>query len=121
MKNKNRTKNDARLEHDGARYVVQIDRSEKTFLRSLEKLPVSMRRSVECRLARLGEYGLLPGDRIEKPWGWERYGTLVLRASDDLRLVCARRGNSLKLFFLGRHDEAYRFAARHRKNMAVAG
>ena len=121
MKTEHKTRNDTPLEHEGARHIVQIDRSEKSFLRSLRKLSAAMRQSVEFRLHRLGEHGVLPGDRIEKPWGWERYGILVLRVSDDLRLVCTRRGNRLKLFFLGRHDEAYRFAARHRKNMAIAG
>lgn len=110
---------DVRPMNGGVNFVV--DRSAKSFRRSLVKFPAAIRRLVEQRLARLVERGLLPGDQIEKPWGWEAYGIMILRLSRDLRLVFVRDGNCLRLFHLGHHDDAYRFAARHRKILGAAG
>lgn len=113
--------NGADLKEGRASYVFFIDREAKSFHRSLRKLGAPMRAAVETKLERLSENGLLPGDRIEKLWGLEKYDIFTLRMSGDLRLVFTRAGHAWKLFFLGHHDEAYRFAARNRDLMAAAG
>ena len=89
------------------------------FLKSLRKVSPSARRVAERELARLDHEGLLPGDRLEKPWGLESYSIFTLRISGDLRLVLTRQAKTLRLFFLGHHDDAYRFAARNRELMAA--
>ena len=108
--------NDGRID-----FVFVIDREAKSFLRSMKKLAAPMRATVEKKLKRLGESGVLPGDRLEKPWGLENYDIFTLRMSGDLRLVFTRAGHAWKLFFLGHHEDAYRFATRNRELMAAAG
>ena len=119
MKNHEVMKDDTNQTDGRVKFFVIIE--AKSFLRSMKKLAVPMRAAVERKLERLSESGVLPGDRLEKPWGLEKYDIFTLRMSGDLRLVFTRAGHMWRLFFLGHHDEAYRFAARNRDLMAAAG
>ena len=96
-------------------------RKSVSYTDSLLKLTHKMRTQVEKKLERIQQIGLVPGDCVEKPWGMEDCRVYVLRLSKDFRLVFTRKGTTIRPFFAGHHDAAYRFANKNRDKMAKAG
>ncbi len=84
-----------------------------TFWDSKSKVPTSMGKRVDEAVFKLFKDPSNPGlslERILSKRGKKPSNLWSARVNDDLRLIVAKEGAETTILFVGKHDEAYRWA-----------